>query len=195
MFYISLISPVLDVQSPWLLGGWCLLLGILLLLGAFMNLLGLAGNWVILGLAVANRFLVDPSIAPGYSFGLLGALLLLALGGEGLEFMAGVLGAGKAGGSRRAMVLSVVGGMLGSMVGLTMGNAVVPILGAVLGILLGGGIGSLAGAMLGELWKGSDAERQFQVGRSAFWGRILGTLAKTMVGTLMLLLSLGGLFF
>ena len=95
MYALSLIFPLLELQSPWLLGGWCLLLVLLLLLGAFLNLLGLAGNWL----------------------------------------------------------------------------------------------------MLGELWKGSDAERRFQVGRSAFWGRVLGTLAKTMVGTLMLLISLGGLLF
>ncbi len=193
MFYLLYIPSSFELQSPWLLGGWVLLMVLLLLLGAFMNLLGLAGNWLMLGVAVLNRLLVDTSLAPGYSYGLLAGLLLLALCGEGLEFMAGVLGAGKAGGSRRAMVLSVIGGMVGSMFGLTLGNAIIPILGAVIGILLGGGFGSLAGAMLGELWKGSNAERRFQVGRSAFWGRILGTLAKTMVGTLMLLLTLGGL--
>ncbi|MGA0334483.1 MAG: DUF456 domain-containing protein, partial [Kiritimatiellia bacterium] len=100
-----------------------------------------------------------------------------------------------AGGSRRAMLLSVAGGMLGSIFGFGMGNAVVPVLGGILGIVLIGGVGSLLGAMLGESWKGSARDKTLEVGKGAFWGKILGTLAKSLIGTLMLLFALGGLIF
>jgi hypothetical protein len=118
----------------------------------------------------------------------------LALIGEGLEFLSGIYGAGKAGGSRRAMVLSMIGGMIGSIFGFGLGNALVFILGGIVGIFFVGGLGALVGAVLGELWKGSDRDKSLEVGRSAFIGRVLGTLAKTLVGSLMLVVAISGLF-
>lgn len=171
-----------------------LLFLLLVLLGSVLNLLGLAGNWLILGMAVAHYFMVDRDLVIGFQFPVLMLLLFLALSGEALEFLSGLLGAGKAGGSRRAMLLSMLGGMIGSVFGFGIGNAVVFLLGGVVGIFLFGGLGALAGAMLGEWWKGSHSQKQMEVGKAAFMGKVLGTFAKTMAGSLMLVFCLVGLF-
>lgn len=173
---------------------WVIIVILLLVIALGLNLFGFPGNWVMIGVAVLNRFLLGGDVASSYSYGLLAALLLLALVGELFEFLAGVMGTGKAGGSRRAMLLSILGSFLGSMVGFSIGTGVLPVLGSIAGLILGGGLGSLAGAMIGESWKGSNRDRQFEVGKGAFIGRILGTLAKSMVGSLMLVLAITGLF-
>lgn len=197
VFFLSEIYPgvaVMSMPSPWLLGGWIVLLVMLMLAGLLLNLLGLAGNWLILAASLAHFFLVDQELRPAYQPGLLWMLLGLALLGEGMEFLSGLMGAGKAGGSRRAMLLSMLGGMAGSMLGFGIGNAVVFLAGGIVGMVLFGGLGALAGAMLGELWKGSDTRKQVAVGKAAFTGRVLGTFAKSMAGTLMFLCAVWGLF-
>jgi len=177
-----------------MLGSWVFLFVILLFVGAGLNVFGLAGNWIMLGSSVVHALVVDRTLGVGYSFGFCAILLLLALIGEGLEFLSGIYGAGKAGGSRRAMVLSMIGGMIGSIFGFGLGNALVFLLGGIVGIFFFGGLGALVGAVLGERWKGSDRGKSLDVGRSAFIGRVLGTLAKSLVGSLMLVVAISGLF-
>lgn len=182
----------LNTASPWALTAWTGFCVLLLLTGFGLNLFGFAGNWLMLGVAVLHFLLLDRGLRIGYQPGLLMILLLLALTGEGLEALSGIFGTGKAGGSRRAMLLSVFGGMLGALFGFGAGNLVVPVLGGLAGIFLLGGVGAFVGAVLGEIWKGSERSKIIEVGKGAFWGRILGTLAKTLIGTLMLMLALGG---
>ncbi|WFB34702.1 DUF456 domain-containing protein [Kiritimatiellota bacterium B12222] len=193
----NLFTPlaVLPLVSAWSITLWVILVVVILCGGFILNLFGMAGNWVIFGVSVAHFFMVNQDMQVAIPFSVLVALLLLALSGEGLEFLSGILGAGKAGGSRRAMMLSMIGGMAGSLFGFGLGNAVVPILGGIVGIFLVGGLGSLAGAMLGEMWKGSAREKQLRVGKSAFWGRILGTLAKTLIGSCMMVLAFAAIIF
>jgi len=184
---------VLSSESPWSLSAWIVASVVLLLVGFGLNLFGLAGNWVMFATSVVHYFLVDRDMRVGYQPGLILLLFLLALTGEGLEALSGIVGTGKAGGSRRAMVLSMLGGMIGSIFGFGIGNVFVPLLGGIVGIFVIGGVGSFAGAMLGEMWKGSSRSKTLEVGQGAFWGRILGTLAKTLIGSLMLVLALGGM--
>jgi uncharacterized protein YqgC (DUF456 family) len=137
-----------------------------------------------------HLLVTDAESRIGYGFGIPLTLLILALLGELLEFLAGLLGAGKAGGSRRAMVLSMLGGIVGSLFGFSIGNVFFPVIGGIVGIFVVAGLGALAGAMLGETWKGRGFEESMRVGRGAFTGRILGTLGKTLVGSLMLMIAL-----
>jgi hypothetical protein len=39
--------------------------------------------------------------------------------------------------------------------------------------------------VLGEQWYGRSLDESWQIGKAAFWGRVLGTLAKTAVGAAM----------
>jgi uncharacterized protein YqgC (DUF456 family) len=173
---------------------WLILLAVLLLGGVFLNLLGLAGNWVILASMVVHTLFTEAGMRTNIGATALAVLLVLALLGEVLEFLAGMLGAGKAGGSRRGILLSFVGSLIGAGFGFGLGNAVVPVAGGVVGVLLLGAAGALAGAVLGETWKGRSLEESMEVGRGAFVGRLIGTLSKSFIGSAMFLISLGALF-
>ena len=41
--------------------------------------------------------------------------------------------------------------------------------------------------MLGEAWKGRSLGQSWQIGQGAFWGRLLGTLAKVTVASAMVI--------
>ena len=57
-------------------------------------------------------------------------------------------------------------------------------------VLLGALAGAMAGAMVGEHWKGRSAQEGWQVGKAAFWGRLLGTVGKVVVASAMVSLIL-----
>ena len=48
--------------------------------------------------------------------------------------------------------------------------------------------------MLGESWKGRDFDASLQVGKAAFIGRILGTVAKMIVSSIMVAVALAAMF-
>jgi hypothetical protein len=64
------------------------------------------------------------------------------------------------------------------------------VLGPIVGAVLFAGLGALAGAVLGERWKGRDLEESLRVGEAAFWSRLLGTLGKSLIGAVMVVLVL-----
>ena len=155
--------------------------------GFFINWAALPGNWLIVGGSALFCWLVR---TPEHhvSWHVVVVLLLLALLGEGLELIAGTAGAAKQGASRRAMALSVVGSIIGSIAGAIIGVPV-PIVGSAIAALVGGALGAAVGAAIGEDWRGRDLEGSIQVGAAAFWGRILGTAGKLIVGAIMLVIA------
>ena len=74
--------------------------------------------------------------------------------------------------------------MVGGVVGLFVGVPI-PIVGPIVGVVLLTGVGALVGALLGERWKGRNLGDSWKVGKAAFWGRLLGTVAKTVIGAVM----------
>ncbi|HEX6986864.1 MAG TPA: DUF456 family protein, partial [Planctomycetaceae bacterium] len=106
--------PDLSLDPGWVQVGW----GVLLVLAAigcwFANVFTLPGNWLIVGLAALFAWLL-PADEYGRGFGwvTVGVLALIAALGEAIEFAAGAAGAAKHGASRRAMLLSMAGAMLG----------------------------------------------------------------------------------
>jgi uncharacterized protein len=84
----------------------------------------------------------------------------LAVLGEVLEFVLGAAGSRRAGGSRRAAVLAIVGSLVGGIVGTALP---VPIVGT----LIGACVGAFAGSLLGDLWAGRPLFPSFEAG----WGR------------------------
>ena len=163
---------------------WIILLILAILTSWVLGLLGMGGTWIMVGCAALYAALIPPG-REDIGWQTIVVLIIIAAIGELLEFLAGALGARKAGGSRRSVVLSVMGSIFGGFLGLMLGSAVVPVIGSVIGAILIAGLGAMFGAMLGERWKGKGSMDSLKVGKAAFFGRVLGTLAKTFCGTLM----------
>jgi len=165
---------------------WAVLLLLVLLAGWLMTLLGLPGNWLMVAAAALYAWLMPGDSPQDVGWPLVAALGILALLGELLEALAGLLGAAKAGASKRAAALSLAGSIVGGIAGIFIGTPI-PIVGQLVAAILLAGAGALAGAMLGETWAGRPLRESWRVGRAAFWGRLLGTLAKTLVASVMVM--------
>jgi uncharacterized protein YqgC (DUF456 family) len=145
----------------------------------------LPGTWVLLG-AAALIELVDGAYLPGEettTFGtrVLVIALALAVLGEVLEFLAGVIGLRRGGGTSRGMWGAIIGGLVGLFVATPL-FAFVPFFGSFLGVLLG----TFVGAFLGELTHPRDQARAAL--KPALWaaiGRILGTTGKVAIAVVM----------
>ncbi|MCA9189334.1 MAG: DUF456 domain-containing protein [Pirellulaceae bacterium] len=160
-----------------------------------LTLLGIPGNWIMIAAVVAYDVLLPTNSACHIGWLWVGALVLLALLGEFLEFIAGAAGVAKVGGTRLSACLALVGSMIGGIVGVIFPLGwLLPVIGQVLGVLFFASAGALVGAMLGEDWHGRDLNDSFRVGMAAFWGRLLGSIAKSLVGGVMVAVTTAGVF-
>jgi uncharacterized protein YqgC (DUF456 family) len=164
-------------------------LAVVTAVGWLSQLVGLPGNWVIVVAAAIYAWWMPADTRTAISWETVFVLAGLALLGEVLEFAAAAMGVTKAGGSRRGAVLALVGSIVGGVVGLFVGLPI-PIIGSLAAALVFGGLGALAGAFLGESWKGRDFDASLDVGKAAFVGRVLGTLAKMIVGSVMVAVTI-----
>jgi uncharacterized protein len=161
------------------------LISALALTGWIANILGLPGNWLIVVLAWGSWWLAPEESRIHVSLLPAVAIVVAAILGELLEFIAGALGASRMGGSKRGTLLAIGGSIAGAIVGLFFGSIIpIPIVGPVLVSLLLGAGGAFAGAVTGERWAGKDWEASIQIGNAAFWGRLLGTVGKAVCGTM-----------
>lgn len=158
------------------------------------SVLGLPGNWGIVAAAALLAWLAPEAWAT--RLGWPGVLLLAGLAGLGelLEFIAGSAGVGQSGGSRRAMVLALLGSLIGAVVGFFVGLPI-PVIGGLVASLLFSGLGAAAGAILGQRWLGRNWSETMAVGWAAFYGRLLGTLGKSICGAVMVGVLLYGVWF
>ncbi|NOX55064.1 MAG: DUF456 domain-containing protein, partial [Planctomycetes bacterium] len=124
---------------------------------------------------------------PGVAWITVIVVAALAVAGEVLESMAGAAGAVKLGASRRSVILSLAGAVVGSIAGASV-LAPVPVIGLPLGAVGGGAVGAFCGALAGELWKGKHGAEAVAVGKAAFAGRLWGTAGKLVIGAVMVLL-------
>jgi hypothetical protein len=165
------------------------------LLGWAANFVGLPGNWVMVGVAIPAAYLLPESSRVDLGWTAIAALVVLALTGELLEFLAGALGVQQAGGSRRSAVMAMIGSIVGGALGLMAGIPFpIPVVGSLVAAVLFASLGALVGALLGEDWKGRDFDQAVRVGHAAFWGRMLGTVAKVAVGAVMCAIVVIGVF-
>jgi uncharacterized protein YqgC (DUF456 family) len=172
---------------------WAFLLLIILLLGLVLTLLGLPGNWLMVAAVIIYVLLMPERSPVSIGWGVAVALAVLASLGELLEFLAGALGAARAGGSRRGAMLALVGSLVGGIVGLFVGLPI-PVVGPIIGAVLLASAGAFTGAVLGEQWKGRTFDDSWRIGEAAFWGRLLGTVAKTAIGAAMVGTTIVALF-
>jgi len=165
-----------------------------LMVGWALTVLGMPGNWLIVGAAAVYVGMLPQGSALAIGWPVVFALVTLAALGELLEFVAGALGVARIGGSRRAAVLGLIGSVVGAMAGLFVGLPV-PIFGSLVASLVLASLGALAGAVIGEMSHGRTMLQSWKVGRAAFWGRLLGGLAKILVGSVMVAVAMAALLF
>lgn len=157
-----------------------------------LTVMGIPGNWGMVVAAGLFAWLIPEGSAVTLGWTTVVVLLILACLGELLEFLAGAIGVAQAKGSKRSAVLAVLFSIVGSFVGVAVG-APIPLIGQFVAIVFFSGLGALLGAGLGERWKGRTEKEALRVGHAAFWGRILGTVSKILVGSMMVAVALGAL--
>lgn len=146
--------------------------------GLGLNLVGLFGNWIILG-ALGVVWLIY-GMAPFGAIGI-GALIGLAVLGEILETLFAGIGARKFGGSKGGMVAALVGTLLGAVAG----SALIPI--PIIGTLIGAFAGAFGGAALYEyLQQDASVQQSIWIGTGAALGKLGGIFAKFSCGLVML---------
>jgi uncharacterized protein YqgC (DUF456 family) len=148
------------------------------------NLIGLPGNWLIAATTALYVWLTRTPESGVIGWWIVGVVIALAVFGEIVELAASSVGVKRAGGARRSSVLALLGSIVGAIVGVIVGVPI-PVVGSVIAALAFGGIGAFAGAWIGELSAGRSYEQSSRVGEAAFWGRLVGTLSKTLIGAVM----------
>lgn len=145
--------------------------------GLALDMIGLFGNWVILGAAVVVWLL------PGFEqFSLLGIGVMLAFAvlGEILETVLAGYGAHKFGGSKGASVAALVGCIAGAI----FGTPILPLIGT----LIGACAGAFAAAALYEyIQMEKEPGQALWTGLGATLGKVGGIFAKFLCGLAMLL--------
>jgi uncharacterized protein YqgC (DUF456 family) len=163
---------------------WALLFVLAVLVFWSLNLFGLPGNWLIVATTILYVWLTSGPDAGGLRWTIVGVVLGLGILGEVVEFAASAAGVKRVGGSRAGAALALFGSVVGALIGVFVGVPI-PVVGSLVAALLFAGLGALGGAMLGELMVGRSLEHSWTVGQAAFWGRLLGTVAKTLIGGMM----------
>lgn len=153
------------------------LLSILLIIGGVAGtvLPALPGTALILGGIVLGAW-IDGFVRVGTA--MLSFIAVIAVVAWVLDYVAGLLGARKAGASRQA----IIGAMIGTVVGLFMG---------VIGVLFM----PLVGAAIGEFIAIKDQRRALHVGVATWLGIMAGLLAKVVLGFVMIGLFIVALIF
>lgn len=159
-----------------------------LAIGWVLTLLNLPGNWLMVVAAAVYAWLMPDGSRWDLSWELVGVLAVAATLGEIAETASAAMGVKKLGGSRRGALLAIVGSFVGAIVG----TALIPVL--VVGTIVGACAGALGGAMLGEFWKGHGFDHSLRVGQAAFWGRLIGSIAKILTASVMLAIAMSGVF-
>ena len=158
--------------------GWTVF-GLVILAALVLDLLGLFGNWIILGAVGVAAAISSFDHFGGYT---LVVLLVLAVLGEVLEALAAGVGAARYGGGKGAIAAALVG----TLVGAIFGTALFPILGTIAGAC----VGAFFFATLYEfLVSNRGLDSATRIGFGAALGKIGGLFAKTFVGFAMLLVA------
>ncbi|MEO8278302.1 MAG: DUF456 domain-containing protein [Ideonella sp.] len=155
---------------------WWLLSVLLIIAGLAGTVLpALPGTALILGGIVLGAW-IDGFARVGT--GMLAVITVIAVLAWVLDFVAGLLGAKRAGASRQA----IIGAMIGTVVGLFMGFV---------GVLFM----PLVGAAIGEFIAIKDQRRALHVGVATWLGIMAGLLAKVVLGFVMIGLFVVALIF
>ena len=182
----------LDAMGSWTEPTTTVVLAIFLVLCCVIawstNLIALPGNWIVVGLLGLYAWLGPQESRAAIGYVVVSATFALALAGEIIEFLAGAMGAKKAGASRKSTAYAVIGSIGGAILGALIGLPV-PLIGPVLAAILFGGAGAAAGAIYGEWTDGRPWKESWNIGHAAFWGRTFGVLGKVTAGLAILVVA------
>ena len=167
---------------------WAVGLVLILLVGWVLTMFNLPGNWLMVIATAVYAYLMPQSSPVAISWVVPVVLACLAGVGELLEFLASAAGVTTRGGSKRGAALAIAGSVVGSIVGAIVGLPI-PVVGTVVAAILFADVGALLGAMLGEEWKGRSLGESWKVGQGAFWGRLLGSVAKITIASAMVAIA------
>lgn len=152
---------------------------VLLLAGLGLTLVGLLGNWLVMGLALFYGYWEG---FQHFHAKLLLVLFGLALAGEVAEFTAGAIGARKAKASRAATAAAMAGAFAGGIAG----TALLPVVGTLFGAMAG----AYGASYLAEYVRTNDAAQAGRVARQVMLGQLAGTLFKLAAGVVMVILAI-----
>jgi uncharacterized protein YqgC (DUF456 family) len=156
-----------------------LALYILVSLAGLVSLIfGLPGTFIILGASVLYGWYGGFS---DITVRVIILLVVLALAGELIEFLLGILGSKKYESSNRAIVGSIIFGIIGAVMGAPFFFGI--------GAVIGAFAGAFAGAILMELSQGKKMDEAIKSGWGAFLGRVAGTISKGAVGIAMIAIT------
>lgn len=143
--------------------------------------LQLPGAWLLLGVALLVELVDGWWLGPEpTTFGwpvLLGCAAVAGVG-ELIEFFAGVVGAQRAGASRRGMTGALIGGIAGALLFTFL--LPVPLVGSLVGAVAGSFLGALAGETSGLSPR--TMQESYGPAIGAAWGRVWGTVGKLAAG-------------
>jgi uncharacterized protein YqgC (DUF456 family) len=144
-----------------------------IVLGAVMltTIVGVPGNWILVGVAVVIGLITG---FDSMNWWMILLCVGLAVIGEIIEAALGAVIIAGRGGGRWGVAGSVVGGFLG----VVLGAGVAPPIGSV--VL--GFVGVFVGAVLGEYWKQRRVEPAMRIGFWSFVGRMAAITAKLAMG-------------
>lgn len=145
------------------------------LAGLISLIFGLPGNFVILGASMLYGWYGG---FQEITVKIIIILIVLALVGELIEFLLGILGSKKYESSNRAIVGSIIFGIIGAVLGAPFFFGI--------GAVVGAFAGAFAGAIIVELSQGKKMDEALKSGWGAFIGRVAGTISKGAVGVAMI---------
>ncbi len=157
-----------------MLYAWLSILVVLNAASLMLVLFGLPGNWLmVISTCLFAWWKWDQRVFSGWT---LIAIVAIALLGELIEFLAGMLGARRSGASWRGAISAVFGAIFGALVGTFV--IPVPFLGSVIGASIGAGLAVWAV----EVSRGELAEHSLRRGVGAGIGQFVGITSKIMLG-------------
>ena len=157
-------------------------------IGWVMTLLSLPGTWLIVICLALYAYLIPDDWYVDIGWMVVAIVAAFAVLGEIIESLAVAVGAQRARGSKRSALLALCGSIGGGLAGGLVGVPTLAL--APVAVVLGAALGATAGAMVGEYWKGRSSRDGWEVGKAAFWGRLLGTIGKMAVVSVMVAIVL-----
>jgi uncharacterized protein YqgC (DUF456 family) len=155
---------------------------LLLIVGVAIVPIGLPGTWLIVLDAFFYSLIRDFDTKDWKVLLVVGTLALL---GEAIEFLSGILGAKSQKVPNGAIIASMIGGIVGAIIGVP-----VFLIGAVLGLLLGTFIGALLYSLITHPHAGEAIRFAFVI----LFSRVISIFAKTSVAVTMVIYLLFKVF-
>jgi len=151
--------------------------------GWLIMIIGFPGNFVPAGVALLYFFLTDGVI----SLGRLILILVLAISGELVENLIGIIGAKSYGAGRKGMIGALVGSILGGI----LGSILLPVIGTVIGVFAGAFLLTYGAE---KVLEGRSSEDAAKAGKGAVLGKATAVSYKYTAGLVILIVLYQALF-